>query len=225
VDRTYRYNFQPVFTFLEGGVPRFAATVYGDYRGWTPLPNKVKSILEYGKPDIMLYDALTDKVFLAVEETAAVPTGNQSLQRLERVVFAAEQRIPFVYLISEYGLHKDGGVRRSSIWPSYLALKLSSQHRVPSLTLLYSDRSHPEDYSYGTGVKDLSIVSYLFIREWLGEDVKREKEDAFANIFKAMGVFISDQYEEISPYLPGRSLLLTDDVWTFVARRTAEYEA
>ncbi len=223
VDRAYRYNFQPVFTFLERGVPHFTATVYGDYRGWTPLPIKVKSVLEYGKPDIMLYDALAEKVFFAVEETAAVPTGNQSLQRLERVVFAAEQQIPFVYLISEYGLHRDGGVRRSSIWPSYLALKLSSQHRVPSLTLLYSDHSHPEDYSYGTGVKDLAVVSHLFIREWLGEDVKREKEGVFASIFKAMGIFISDQYGEISPYLPGRSLLLTDELRTFVAGRTAEY--
>ena len=77
-----------------------------------------------------------------------MPTGNQSLQRLERVWYAADQNIPFVYLLGKYGLHKDGNIRTTSIWPSYLALKLSTQYSIPSLTLLYGSRQNPEDYKY-----------------------------------------------------------------------------
>jgi hypothetical protein len=222
VDRANRYNFQPVYTFYKDKIPLFVATVFGDYRGWDPVPVVIKKILDYGKPDVILYDRAKDRVFFAVEETAAVPTGNQSLQRLERVCFSAEQRIPFIYLISEYGLHKDGGVRRTSIWPSYLALKLSSQYRVPSLTLLYSDAEHPEDYSIGTGVGDLSAISYLFIQEWLGFDVKAKKKDIFSKVIRQMVEFISDQADEISPHLPGRSILTSKEVLDFIIKRIAE---
>src|SRR2546428_236 len=83
--------------------------------------SKERGILEFGKPDAIIYDPVADEVLFAIEETAAVPTGNQSLQRLERVWYAASCGIPFAYLIGEYGLHKDQGVRRSSIWPVYLS--------------------------------------------------------------------------------------------------------
>lgn len=221
VEKDYRFNFQPVFSFYDKDAPLFTATVYGDYKAWDPIPSKIRQILDYGKPDIILYDRNKDNPFFAVEETAAVPTGNQSLQRLERVCFAAEQAVPFAYLISEYGLHKDGGVRRSSIWPAYLALKLSSQYRVPSVTLFYSDAEHPEDYSVGNGVEDLAVVSYLYVREWLGEHVKKEKERVFLRIYKEMGSFILSQADEISPQLPGHLLLLSDDFLQFIAERVA----
>jgi len=224
VRRTFKYNFQPIFTFYQDEMPIFVATVYGDYKGWDPIPTVIADILANGKPDILLYDRTSNKVFFGVEETAAVPTGNQSLQRLERVWFSAIQQIPFVYLISEYGMHIDGGARRSSIWPSYLALKLSSQYQVPSLTLLYGDATHPEDYAVGPGVSDLAAVSYLIVRDWLGDDVKREKEAIFARIFQEMGQFIQSHASEIAPNLPGRSLLTSDAFLAFVAERTARHE-
>ena len=49
-----------------------------------------------------------ESVLFGVEETAAVPTGNQSLQRLERVWYATTKGVPFTYLMGEYGLRKDG---------------------------------------------------------------------------------------------------------------------
>lgn len=224
-ERGYRYNFQPTFTFYLDTKPRFEAVVYGDYKGWEPLPELVEEVISYGKPDIILFDREANKIILGVEETAAVPTGNQSLQRLERVLFSAQKRIPFIYLVSEYGLHKDGGLRRSSIWPSYLALKLSTQFQAPSLTLLYSDREHPEDYDYGGGVRDLATISHLYVLEWLGEQVKDEKEAALARVYREMGEFILEHTGDISPNLPGRALLTDASFLHFIAERTAERDA
>jgi hypothetical protein len=218
---TYLHNFQPHYTFSQNGVLLFDAIVYGSYGGWEPIPKPIEETIGYGKPDIMLFDRSDNRVFFAVEETAAVPTGNQSLQRLERVWFAAEQSIPFVYLVSEYGMHSDGGARRTSIWPSYLALKISSQYRVPSLTLLYGDNQHPEDYEVGTGVRDLADITYLYVREWLGENVAAEKAQVFRRVFSEMGDFILNQVDEISPQLPGRDLLTSEEFLSFMAMRIA----
>jgi hypothetical protein len=218
----YRYNFQPIFRFHVDDNTEFEAIVFGPYRNWKPNPPAIKKVLGFGKPDVVLYDRNLDQILLAVEETAAVPTGNQSLQRLERVCFAAEQGIPFVYLISEYGLHKDGGIRRSSIWPSYLALKLSSQYKVMSVTLFYSDASHPEDYSVGSGVNYLAEISYLVIAEWLGNDVIDRKKRVLERSFSEMGEFILDQYSEISPHLPGCELLYDQQFHKLLVERTIQ---
>jgi len=102
---SFEHNFQPIFHFAIEGERRLIAEIYGDYASWVDVPPSIKKILDYGKADIFVYDPIKHKVILSVEETAAVPTGNQSLQRLERVWFAAKNKIPFVYLISEYGLH------------------------------------------------------------------------------------------------------------------------
>lgn len=220
--KSYLFNFQPHYVFFQDQEPLFEATVFGGYRGWNPLPQAIADLINYGKPDVILYDRPTETVFFAIEETAAVPTGNQSLQRLERVWFAAEQRIPFAYLVSEYGMHLDGGIRRTSIWPSYLALKVSSQYRIPSLTLLYGDRQHPEDYDVGTGLQDLADITYLYICEWLGENVRAEKAQVFRRVFREMGEFILDQVEEISPFLAGRTMLTSDKFLSFMAERVAD---
>jgi len=218
---TYRHGFQPVYTFLSSGGPELEVVVYGDYDAWDPLPEPVRTLISHARPDIVLYDHATGQIILAVEETAAVPTGNQSLQRLERVWFAARQRVPFAYLVSEYGMHVDGGARRTSIWPAYLALKLSSQYRVPSLALLYGDAEHPEDYAVGAGVADLSRMAYVLVREWLGDDVAVEKRELFVRVFREMGEFIVEQAGEISPYLPGLDLLASPDFVDFIAGRVA----
>lgn len=163
--------------------------------------------MKYGKADIIVYDPVNDRIILSVEETAAVPTGNQSLQRLERVWFAAKNKIPFAYLISEYGLHKDGGVRRSSIWPVYLALKLSSQYRIPSLTLFYGSKTSPENYTVGSGVPILTELSHIYFMEWLGYDVAENKERLLKQIFDAMCAFVLGQKKEIAVLLPGTDSL------------------
>jgi len=214
-----RHCFQPVYTFGPKEDPRFIAEVYGDYKSWSNVPRAVKSILGYGKPDIIAYDPLSDKVLMCVEETAAVPTGNQSLQRLERVWFAAKSRFPFVYLIGEYGLHKDGGIRRSSIWPTYLALKLSSQFKVVSLTLLYGSPSAPENYQVGSGQARLADFSNLIFLEWLGSDVREAKRRLLRQIFEEMVAFVRSQMNEIATYLPGSDMISSDAFLNFLVER------
>ena len=97
---------------------------YGAYKSWDRVPNKILEILSWGKPDIILYDRSSDKILLAIEETAAIPTGNQALQRCERL-YGSSFINTFWYLLAEYGLHKDGGIRRDSIFPTMMSLKLS----------------------------------------------------------------------------------------------------
>jgi hypothetical protein len=215
---SFRYNFQPIFHFTIEEERRLLAEVYGDYASWVGIPAPIKEILRYGKPDIIVYDPATEKVVLSAEETAAVPTGNQSLQRLERVWFAAKNKIPFVYLISEYGLHKNGGVRRSSIWPVYLALKLSSQYCVPSLTLFYGSSTSPENYSVGNGLPMLTELSHIYILEWLGYDMREKKKQLLKTIFKDMCTFIQTQTEEIAAFLPGKDIL-NDELIDFLIGR------
>lgn len=221
-DVDYIHNFQPRFRFE--GLHEFEAVVYGDYRSWNPLPPAVSDIIAYGKPDIMLYDRSADRVILGIEETAAVPTGNQALQRLERVVYSAQSSVPFIYLIAEYGLHKDGGVRRTSIWPSYLALKLTGHYGVPSLTLLYGDADHPEDYEYGEGVRSMAELGWLFVLDWLGDDVRGAKKIAYTQAYGEMAEFIVDHADDISPRLPGRDVLGAEAFAEYVGEEAAKYE-
>ena len=129
--------------------------------------------------------------------------------------------VPFIYLVSEYGKHKDGGIRRTSIWPAFLALKLSSQYKTPSLSVLYSDHDHPEDYNYGTGVQQTFDISNVYIDEWLGKDVKSRKIKTLYDIFLSMGHFILEQYADISPHLPGRELLTHNDFINFLIFRVS----
>jgi hypothetical protein len=106
-----------------------------------------------------------------------------------------------------------------------MALKVSSQYEIPSLTLLYGDAEHPEDYSVGSGVEDLAVISELFVRDWLGEDVEKQKEEIFARVFDEMGEFIQSQVDDISPFLPGKDMLRDERFLKLIADRTAEYEA
>lgn len=148
---SYNMGFQPVYSFRKGDVS-FSLTVYGSYKSWDDIPRKISEILSWGKPDFILYDPEKDAVIFAVEETAATATGNQCMQRLERQYGSARFHIPYWYLVSEYGLHHDGGTRRDSIWPVVAATKLTIQKKAPSVVVHYSDQDNLEDYSSGKGL-------------------------------------------------------------------------
>ncbi|MDG6919648.1 MAG: hypothetical protein JRN62_09495 [Nitrososphaerota archaeon] len=217
---TYAHNFIPIYHFEGNGSLSFSAIVYGDYKGWERIPEDIADQLEYGKPDIFLYDPLDEEILLAVEETAAVPTGNQSLQRLERMWYAAHEEVPFAYLIAEYGLHKDGGVRRSSIWPTYLAMKLSSQYKVPSLTLLYGSSQSPENYDVGTGVELLSQLGISVIKGWLGEETSQGRKKILETIYGQMSTFVLSQYRAMASQLPATKILSDPEFAKFLVERS-----
>jgi hypothetical protein len=218
-------NFKDYFTlkeklYLHGFIPRYifeltdgfevSFTVYGSYKTWSPLHKKIKDLLEFGKPDIIIFDPQKNKIIIAIEETAAVPTGNQALQRCERIFGSALSGVPFAYLLGEFGVHKDGNVRRTSIWPTMLALKLSLMYRVPSLTFHYSDIKNPEDYSAGSGVKELFDYLSLKINLYFGIDEKdttAKLVDLTTKIVGSMCEFILSQVDNIAPYLPNKTEL------------------
>jgi hypothetical protein len=216
----YLKGFIPEFTYQLSYNVLLTCTVFGSYKNWTPLPDKISAILEWGKPDLIIYDPSKDKIILAVEETAAVPTGNQALQRCERIFGSARLKIPFWYLIGEFGIHKDGGVRRDSIWPSILALRLSNIYETPSIVLHYSDAENPEDYSVGEGLTTLfeSIVAY--IENYYNLKTKESLIETLTPQYQKMFLFINSQWKSIIKYLPDAKNLLDKNIAKAVAEKT-----
>jgi len=150
----YVGGYLPIFTF-EFDSKILEISIHGDYASWEPKPGQLEELLKWGKPDLVFVDDETDRILLAVEETAATPTGNQALQRCERQYGAAALGTPFWYLISEFGIHTDGGLRRDSVWPTMMGLEIMHATGVPSIVLHYSDADNPEDYESGEGTRRL----------------------------------------------------------------------
>jgi hypothetical protein len=204
-------------SYLEGFIPRhtlttenwaITLTVFGSYRSWRHLPDELSELLDWGKPDFIAFDPESRDIIFAVEESAATPTGNQALQRCERLYGAARLRVPFWYLLSEYGLHIDGGVRRDSVWPAIMSLKLSRGQSTPSVVLHYSDIDNPEDYLSGTGLKSL-FTSLLIILEnhTLGRPPLHAMVPVLTDQYQGMLEFIASQWQNLLPFLPGSEAL------------------
>lgn len=201
----YHHGFIPEWAIVIDDNQTLEITIFGSYKSWKNLPKKIEALLSFGKPDIVVYDPQKDEIILAIEETAAVPTGNQALQRCERIFGSAYYKIPFIYLIGEYGVHKDGKVRRTSIWPTLLGLKLSLQFKTPSFSLHYSDVDNPEDYAAGKGLSLTFEYCFLEIKRHLGIDTSTEKQrmsDVTADIIQQMCDFVISQWGNITNFLP-----------------------
>src|SRR5699024_10587388 len=207
---SYLQGFIPVHT-IKLKKMHLELIVYGSYKSWHPIPETISDLLDWGKPDFIAYDAEKDKIIFAVEETAAVPTGNQALQRCERIYGSARNHITFWYLLSEYGQHKDGGIRRDSIWPTIMSLKLTETFKVPSVVLHYSDESNPEDYAFGEGVKSLfnSLIKLLY-NDYFNNYLLEDMDYYLTNHYKNMLNFIDSQWDKIIEFLPGEKEILTN---------------
>ncbi|MCZ2828581.1 hypothetical protein O2W14_07030 [Modestobacter sp. VKM Ac-2986] len=204
-------GFLPVHTY--SGPASFEIVVYGDYDAWESRPEKISELVPWGKPDLALYDASSDRILFAVEETAATPTGNQAMQRCERQYGAMRLGIPFWYLLSEFGMHLDGGVRHDSIWPTITALKLTQDRRVPSVVLHYSDLTSPEDYSAGTGLRSLFQTLHRLILDSVGaSSVEASLQALLTEQYDEMLKFIDRQWRSQIEYLPGSPALADADL-------------
>jgi hypothetical protein len=213
-------GFIPKYTFLIDESNELEVTVFGSYKNWSPLPAKISELLDWGKPDLIIYDPISEKIILAVEETAAVPTGNQALQRCERIYGSSRSEIPFWYLLSEFGLHVDGGVRRDSIWPTVLALKLSCIKRTPSVVLHYSDIKSPEDYSAGEGYTELFKVMHAYVLVWAGLAEESILTPILKGQYQHMLDFVNTQWHSITSFIAG-----LDEVNENTAGQIADYVA
>ena len=207
VERVFDNGFQPHFTLARPG-HELHLKVFGPYRSWAPIPRAVEEILQWGKPDFMAFDPVEGRVLFAVEETAATPTGNQAMQRCERQYGSARFKVPYWYLISEFGVHRDGGVRRDSIWPTIAALKLSIYHQTPCMVLHYSDADKPEDYGRGPGM-DLLFKSLfgILVNFEEGRELLHGLKDGLTAQYRLMLEFLGSQWKNLVDFLPGEDKL------------------
>lgn len=216
---TYDRGFIPVYEYSIGE-HNVTLVVYGSYRSWSPVPEKVVALLDWGKPDFLAYLPDEDKILFAVEETAAVPTGNQALQRCERLLGSARSKIAFWYLLPEYGLHIDGGVRRDSIWPTLMALTLTQRYRQPCVVLHYADKDHPEDYSKGLGLRLLFRgLCELLLQEITEAHETSSYEAVLTEQYSDMLRFLSEQWASQIDFLPDASRLSEPEYSALLARQ------
>jgi len=205
INSEYLNGFIPRYTYNLDSNTDLEITVYGAYKNWSPLPEPIASLLEWGKPDLIVYDPESEKIILAVEETAAVPTGNQALQRCERIYGSARVLIPFWYLISEFGKHVDGGIRTDSIWPTMLSLKLSCIKRNPNIVLHYADLDNPENYEFGKGMSELFAALSTEIKIWANLEKLENMLPVLERQYSEMLVFIKRQWSRMLDFLPGEA--------------------
>lgn len=203
----YLKGFQPKYQITKNNF-QFDLVVYGSYKSWSPMPAKIKELITWGKPDFIGYDPDEKEILFAVEETAATPTGNQATQRCERQYGSARFRIPYWYLISEFGIHKDGGVRRDSIWPTIAAIKLSVDLKTPCLVLHYSDIDNPEDYNMGNGLALLFSSLYkLLENHTLDLPILFEMKEYLDDQYEDMLNFVLSQWDKVIDFLPSENLI------------------
>ena len=219
VTSSFLNGFIPHYRIHEGNEPVLDFVVYGSYKSWNPMPQKIRDLISWGKPDFIAYDDEDESILFAVEETAATPTGNQAMQRCERQYGSAHYHIPYWYFVSEYGEHIDGGVRRDNIWPSIAAIKLTMIQRVPCIVLHYSDIDNVEDYNSGKGLNLLFSSLSLIIHNYISKkDALFEMEDLISKQYEEMLGFISSQWENVIDFLPSRDRLLERNTANAIAR-------
>ena len=217
VEKDYVRGLQPHY-IISNKELRIELLVFGHYKSWSPMPSKIQELIKWGKPDFVAYNAKEKKILFAVEETAATPTGNQAMQRCERQYGSARLHIPYWYLISEFGIHKDGGVRRDSIWPTIAAIKLSILKQCPCMVLHYSDVDNPEDYNSGSGVAYLfNSLFYILNNHALNIPVLTNISNLLVKQYSEMLKFLNLQWENIIDFLPSEDLIKNSSTAQYLA--------
>lgn len=226
VVRSHALGFIPRYTITLPGGNCLDVDVFGGYGNWVSLPTTVKALLDWGKPDIVAYCPETDSVLFAVEETAAVPTGNQALQRCERMHGAGMAGVPFWYLLSQYGTHVDEGVRQASPWPALMALALTESFRIPSLVLFYSSQLAPEDYAVGQGQAQLfRVLAKLTANFAADQELLSDLQDELEAQYQSLVDFVLDTHENVTDFLPGEEVLADPETPHVLARIASGKEA
>jgi len=219
ISEEYLDSFVPKYRFAVSKTDLIDITVFGSYRAWKPLPPQVSELLNWGKPDIIVYDPTNEKIVLAIEETAAVPTGNQALQRCERQYGGARCSVPFWYLLPEYGMHPDGRERRDSIWPTVFAFKLTAALGLPNIVVHFAEEGKPEAYDAGTGVQKLIESLIALIKIHVGLCNRESFLPLLQEQYGSMAQFLKSQWKNITNVLPGHKLLDTQGLPASFANR------
>lgn len=211
VEKGYINGFIPTYK-IRNTILDLDLIVYGSYKSWTPLPKQISDLLEWGKPDFIAYDPIENNIIFAVEETAATPTGNQATQRCERQYGSARAKIPYWYLVSEYGSHIDGGIRRDSIWPTIAAIKLTMYKKTPCVVLHYSDIDNVEDYNSGDGIGHLFDSLFKMLLNYsVGNNVFHQMDNIMEVQYKSMLDFLLSQWNAVIDFLPSIDIIQNQD--------------
>ena len=121
---------------------------------------------------------------------------------------SSKAKIPYWYLISEFGQHIDGGIRRDSIWPTIAALKLTLLNKTPCIVSHYSDINNVEDYFSGDGLNLLFESIAIIIENYIiGQNIYNNIEPLFNKQYKNMINFILSEWERMIDFLPNINLL------------------
>lgn len=204
--KEYEKGFLPKY-YYENSSVKIEIEVYGSYDAWKDVPKEIRELIQWGKPDFIAYAVEKKHIVFAVEETSATMTGNQPLQRCERQYGSAIHQIPYWYLVSEYGVHLDGGTRRDSIWPSISAFKLSNEYETPNIVLHYSGEDSPEDYKIGKGLHLLFEALFQMLVVYSTNADNEELLDVMENQYAEMIKFVNSQWENIVDFIPSRGML------------------
>jgi hypothetical protein len=117
-----------------------------------------------------------------------------------------ERPLPFLYLLPDYGRHKDGKVRRTSVWPVFLAAKLSMQYNTISLVFTFGDQEHPEDYSVGDGPGLFFDFVLTVLKEYAGSptvECRAAQEAIISQARRGMKQFAGEHAPTMLKVLPG----------------------
>lgn len=204
--KEYNMGFLPIY-YYENSSVKMEIEVYGSYDAWKEEPEEIKELIKWGKPDFIAYAVEQKHIVFAVEETSATMTGNQPMQRCERQYGSAIHQIPYWYLVSEYGVHLDGGTRRDSIWPSISAFKLSREYETPNIVLHYSGEDSPEDYKIGKGLYLLFESLFQMLVVYSTNADKEGLLDIIEKQYAEMIRFVNSQWENMVDFIPSRSML------------------
>ena len=204
--KEYHMGFLPKY-YYENASVKFEIEVYGSYDAWKGVPKKIKNLIQWGKPDFIAYAVEQNDILFAVEETSATMTGNQPTQRCDRQYGSAIHRIPYWYLVSEYGIHLDGGTRRDSIWPSISAFKLTNEYETPNIVLHYSGKGSPEDYATGKGLNLLFESLFQMLVVYSTNADKKELLDIMEKQYGEMISFVNSQWENMIDFIPSKDML------------------
>ena len=175
-------GFIPAYQVFESGTQIAEFYVYGSYKTWALMPQTIKGLIEWGKPDFIAYDPANDEIWFA--------------------------QVPYWYFVSEFGEHVDGGVRRDNIWPTIAAIKLTLTKKIPSIVLHYSDIDRVEDYNSGKG---LALLFDTLSRIIDNKIHNRAKFDGIKNLiaqqYSLMIEFLLSQWDNVIKFLPTETLL------------------
>jgi len=208
--RAEKSGWQTKCNLIQGFIPEIhiakdnivlIITGFGGYRFWDHLPAILNNTLKDGKVDLVLYDKDKDKMIIAVEDSSATMTGNQSQQRAERVCAFAREKVTVAYLLPSHAVKAaDGGVRTPNLWVPITALCLIAAYKVPALLFQFGTVNDPDNKFAGEGSNTLHQLIWESILKHFG--LNNQLKNIIVAQIKNMLLMIDAKHDSLFYDLP-----------------------